>query len=542
MRLRIRILAGTACLIAALLPFACSEKNERVSGSHSGSGTGTAAEIHLPGGDWGLPTPFTFYPRGPGYIHLSFVYDTLVWKDRQGFVPWLAESWETAPNGATWTFHLRRDVRWQDGKLLTAKDVVFTFDYLRRHPVEWFPLQKIRNVEAPDDFTVVFHMDGPYAPFLGHVAGSIPVIPMHIWRDVSDPRQTTVLDRVVGSGPYRLVLYDKSQGAYAYEANTDFFLGQPQVRKILFVPTGDPVAALDRGDVDEAPIPVSLLQRFRNDKKYSLMSGPGYSLLTLLFNTDRHPFSEAVARHAFAHAIDRTALIDHAVPGGLEGARPGSPGFLPPDSKWFDPECQDVYGFDPSGARDLLRSLGIEDRNGDGICEAEDGSPMRFTLITTSPYMREAESLKLMLKEIGFAIDLRALDVKTLDAMVREGRFDLALTAHGGLGGAPSVVGGFGVARDEPLSPGTPKDPKYLETARQLLVTTNPAESAELCKRMQRLYADELPTIPLYYPIGYIAYRSDVFNGWFYTAEGGIAIGVPSPFNKLAFIRGESHP
>jgi peptide/nickel transport system substrate-binding protein len=528
-------------LLLALPLFGCSEKGDGELDRHTKSEKEATVELRLPGGDWGLPTPFTFYPRGPGYIHMSLVYDTLIWKGREGVIPWLAERWESAADGASWTFHLRNDVRWQDGKPLTARDVHFTIDYLRRNPVEWFTIQNIRDVEVPDDFTVIFHLDGPYAPFLSNVAGSIPILPEHVWRDVADPRASTGIERSMGSGPYRLVSYDKTQGAYAYEANEDFFLGPPQVRKLFFVPAPDQVAALQRGDVDQATIPISLLPQFRNGKQFETLSGPAYWVLTLQFNRNQAPFSDPAVRHACAHAIDPVSLIEQAVPGGLEGAKPGSPGFLPPESRWYTSEVQVAYSFDRDKAKSLLQSVGIEDRDGDGTSEASDGSPMRFALITTAPYLREAEALKLMLREVGVNLELRALDIKTLDAMVREGRFDLALTGHGGIGGDPAVIMGFGAAHEGLLYPGTPSDPEYLRMAKLLLTTSDPSERTALCNTMQRLYARELPTLPLYYPVSFIAYLPQKFKGWFFTADGGIGIGVPMVYNKLAFV-GEKNP
>ncbi|MDY0042041.1 MAG: hypothetical protein RBS57_17150, partial [Desulforhabdus sp.] len=73
---------------------ACNKVEESSSAAEVRTAQIQSKELHLPGGDWGLPTPFTFYPRGPGYIHLSFIYDTLVWKDEKGIIPWLAASWE----------------------------------------------------------------------------------------------------------------------------------------------------------------------------------------------------------------------------------------------------------------------------------------------------------------------------------------------------------------------------------------------------------------------------------------------------------------
>lgn len=498
----------------------------------------SAVELRLPGGDWGLPTPFTFYPRGPGYVHLSLIYDTLVWKDRNGTIPWLAEKWESSLDGLVWTFHLRKGLKWQDGAPLTARDVRFSFDTLKRHPVEWFSLERLKSVEVLDELTVRLHLESPYAPFLNQVAGTVPIFPEHLWREVSNPREMADPARALGSGPYRLVHYDRAQGAYAYEANPDFFLGPPRVSRLFFVPAGDPVAALERGAVDEAPVPASLLGRLRQDNRFETLSGPAFWVLTLQFNRKLYPFDRSEVRQAAAHAVDRRALIEQAVPGGLEGARPGGPGFLPPESSWFDTSCQDRYPPDPSRALSLLRSAGIEDRNGDGTAEGPDGKAMRFTLITTAPYLREGEALKIMFRSIGFMLDIKTFDMKTLDAMVREGRFDLALTGHGGIGGDPSVILGFGTVRGDPFSSAIPWDPEYLKTAERLLTASDPAERMRLAADMQRLYAEELPCLPLYYPTGFIAYRPEVFKGWFYTAGGGISIGIPSPYNKLAFITG----
>lgn len=529
-------------VVSLLLLFslcACSGNDEVASKGQSKPVHDVSREIHLPGGDWGFPTPFTFYPRGPGYIHLSLVYNTLIWKDRNNTIPWLAERWESSPDGLTWTFHLHPAVKWQDGKPLTARDVRFTFDYLRKHPVEWFGLEGISRVEATDDKTVIFHLKKPYAPFLSQLAGNVPIIPEHIWQNVSDPRSTSNIDRMVGTGPYRLISYDKAQGAYAYQANSDFFLGVPQIAKIYFEPVGDRVAALETGLVDEAGIPASLLPRFKNRDDFSILSGPSYWVLSLRFNCKQQPFSEKLVRQALAYAIDRPSLIQQAVPGGLRGATPGNPGFLPPDSNWFNPELQGAYTYDPAKTKSLLRSMGIEDRDGDQVCEGADETPMQFTLLTTPQYLREAEAVQLMLREIGFVLQPKAMDVKSLDASIREGRFDLALTGHGGLGADPSVIMGFGAVAERSRSFGIFSTAAYLSLAEQLLASSDRSQRMELCRKMQHLYAEQLPTLPLYYPIWFSAYRPKVLDGWFYTAEGGVGIGIPSTYNKLVFIRGD---
>ena len=525
-------------VILLLLP-ACTRTEDGAQPAGEQAAVSKPAELRLPGGDWGLPTPYSFYPRGPGYVHPSLVYDTLTWKDETGTIPWLAERWEVSPDGLTWVFHLRGDVRWQDGVPFTARDVRFTFEYLRRHPVEWFPVERIERVETPDDATAVFRLRAPYAAFLGRIAGNVVIFPEHIWREVSNPRGTPSRELVVGTGPYRLAGYDKAQGAYAYEANSDFFLGPPRIAKIRFVPAPDPVAALEAGAVDQASIPASLLPRFRDKGRFEVKAGPSFWVLALQMNRARFPFSEPAARHALAHAIDRRALIERAVPGGPEGAKPASPGFLPPDSPWVDPSWQDMYPFDPARARTLLQSLAIMTPEGARVAVGPDGSPMTFTLVTTQVHLREAEMLKGWLGDIGFGLEIKSLDIKALDSAVHEGRFDLALSGHGGLGGDPSAIMGFGALNDGAWSAQTPASPEFREASMAMQRAVDREERMRLARRMQELYAQELPALPLYYTVSLIAYRPEVFRGWFFTAEGGIAIGVPMVLNKVAFIRGE---
>ena len=137
-------------------------------------------------GDWGYPSPYGHYSRGPGYIRMSLIFDTLVWKDENGIVPALAESWQMEGDDV-YTFNLRDDVLWHDGEKLTAQDVVFTIDYIKEHPYIWVSSDIIKTAEAVDDHTVRISLKKPYAPFLDAVAGTLPILPEHIYEGVDNP-------------------------------------------------------------------------------------------------------------------------------------------------------------------------------------------------------------------------------------------------------------------------------------------------------------------------------------------------------------------
>ena len=155
--------------------------------------------------DVGFPTPFAFSTVGPGgVVRLSLIYDTLTWKDAHGLIPWLATSWQVSPDGRTYTFTLHPDVRWQDGRPLSAADVRFTFEYYKHHPFRWVSVDRVTEIAAPDPRTVSISLPEPYAPFLSEIAGIVPVLPAHIWRDIQDPAQAQDPRAATGSGPYRL--------------------------------------------------------------------------------------------------------------------------------------------------------------------------------------------------------------------------------------------------------------------------------------------------------------------------------------------------
>ena len=147
-----------------------------------------------PGDDWVYPSPFARYSRGPGYIRMSLLFDTLTWKDENGVIPWLAEDWEMSEDGKRWTFALRSDVRWHDGQSFTADDVAFTFSYVQKNEAEivWSgEMAKVQDVQAIDQHTVRFTLADPIAGPHFNLFGSVPIIPRHVWDGVEDPGQVS---------------------------------------------------------------------------------------------------------------------------------------------------------------------------------------------------------------------------------------------------------------------------------------------------------------------------------------------------------------
>lgn len=482
-------------------------------------------------GDWGYPSPYAHYSRGPGYVRMIFIFDTLVWKDDQGYIPALAESWDYLEDENAYIFKLRKDVSWHDGEKFTPQDVEFTFNYIKEHPYQWVDSGIVERAEVVDDSTVKVFLSKPYAPFMDNVACTLPVLPEHIWKDVKDPEQFQEEKAVIGTGPFKLVDYNKAQGTYLYEAYENYYLGEPKIKQLKFVKVSEEMAAsaLKQKQVDAASIPPELAEDIKNDG-FNILESPSDWNAKLMINHQKPPFNDKRFRQALVYAIDREQLVATCLRGhGLAG----SPGFLPPDSPWYNKDIEQ-YAHNPAIAEELLESLGYTKK--DGFYQ-KDGKVLELELLfpgsSTTPGEREAEMIKQQLSAVGIKVNLRSLESKTLDNLVNEWKFDLALSGHGGIGGDPdflsrSIIGqGFNSARYT-------ENESLVSLLKEQQQEIKDEKRKGIIAEIQKLYAEEVPALTIYYPTWYWACNDK--TDLFYT-KMGIAIGVPLPLNKLAFVK-----
>jgi peptide/nickel transport system substrate-binding protein len=536
---RVSIVIFFLVLIAGLIGPACGsdEGGEVAAPTASPGGEAEVEQLDLltvPGDDWGYPSPFSFYPRGPGYIAMHLIFDTLTWKDEDGVIPWLADSWSTSEDGKAWTFKLREGVEWHDGQPLTAEDVKFSFEYGKSHISisSWFAaLADVESVEVSGEDEVIVYLSRPVASFHNDIAGNMPIIPKHIWEGVEDPARFTTEEAVIGSGPFKLVSYDKEEGTYVYDANDDFFGGRPLVKRLVMRRVSDEALALETGTIDEASFwgkEIDLVGDFEDDERFEVISGPSFWVLQVIFNNEKAPTNLVELREAVAHAIDREEIIDKVTHGGAILAHPG---IIHPDSDWYSPDVA-AYDYDPEEAERLLDSLDFVDRDGDGVRETPEGEKLSFVLITTSDYgsdyTREAEIIRENLGAVGIECEVKALDYSTADGILREGNFHLAINGHGAIA-APSIL-------DEPDWPAnTYKSEEYQALYKEQSEETDAEERGEMVAELQAMVADDLPVFTLYHPKMWCVFNPDKLDTWFYT-KNGVAIGIPLEMNKLIFL------
>lgn len=504
--------------------------------------------VRLAGSSFGFPSPFA-YIAGPGYVQMSLLYDTLMWKDGTGeLLPWIASSVERLDGGRTYRFTIRPGITWHDGLPLTVDDVVFTFQYflgLTLGPLLIAQPIGVSGVRAVDSDTVDVRLRRPAVTFLEQVAAALPIIPRHIWSAVKDPRREQDLKMLVGSGPYRLTSFSRGDGSLAFDANLEHFLGRPYVRRVEFLPVDDEFDALRAGQIDVADAPVdgvrpATLAPFRRDSGYALVQRTGGFSFPLIFNLGRGgALADPVFRRACAMAIDRGDVVTRLLGGN---GVPGNPGFLPPDH----PEHVSVqqYPSDPAGAIRLLDAAGYGPTN-DGTRRARNGQPLRFEILTgNSPVPPVLPLLVDALGKIGVRLDPVAVDLPTLFGRLQDSADDIVLSLYPGPGGTapeadPDVLRTFYSSRISGRLQGAQGwvDKEFDSLADKQLVESDTQVRAAQLARMQKIIARDVPAVPLYYPTLVTAFRPTVFDAWYHT-PGGFAGGLPGVHNKHVLITG----
>ncbi|WP_031515692.1 ABC transporter substrate-binding protein [Desulfofalx alkaliphila] len=469
-------------------------------------------------GDWGYPSPHGIYARGPAYVRMSLLFDTLIWKDAQGFVPALAEKWEYMAEEQAYLFTLRPGVSWHDGKPFTAKDVAFTFNYFKEHPFVFADISDVAGVQVINEYDVKIVLEKPRASFLEDVAGTLPIIPEHLWQDVADPWNYQQPQALVGTGPFKLADYSREHGSYLYTANENYYLGRPLIENLQFVKMSKDVvpAALRRGEINAAEIPPEMTGPL-SDEGFNVISGPLYWNHRLMINHTKEPFNENRLRRALAHAIDREELVQVVARGHGQA---GLAGMLPPDNPWHNPQVTQ-YHHDRVKAKQLLAELGFGPHR-----------PLTLELLVSQRFARDGEIIASQLAQVGIKAELKSLEQKSVDNKINNWDFDLAVTGHGGLGGDPDVLrtlildDGFNSARYD-------GNAELVQLLQQQLGEMDAEKRRELINRAQSIYAEEVPALSLYYPRWYFAHDGSLP---LYYTKGGIAVGVPLPLNKMAFI------
>ena len=493
-------------------------------------------------GDFGFPSVYTISPKGQGYMTLSYIFDTLMWKDESGLIPYLAEDYSVSEDGLTYTFQLRKGVSFTDGTPFTAEDVKFTFDYMKEHPYKWVSVSMVEEASVVDEHTVEIKLNKTYNPFLSDVAGSLPILPKHIWENVTEPETFTEPEAAISTGPFILENYDSAAGTYTLKANEDYFYGDVQIDKLVIanVSGGDSKEALLSGEIAAAPnISYKAAMSLKDSPEYTVLEGPGLSVTRLYFNFDEEAMAVKEIRQAMYHAVNLDEIVEKAYGGA---GYPGSAGHVQPGTPWYNPDVRQ-YAYDVETAKKMLSEAGAADSNGDGILEY-NGEEMSYTLTFTENDEKLAELLVSYMKAVGIELVPQSADDATVKAAISEGNFELAFNTNGSFGGDPvflsrfATVGADGAPSVTGQGGATWESEEYNRIYNESAVEQDDAKRHQQVNELQEIIAEELPCLTLYYKKAVAAYNNTIFDGFYYTPDG-ISIAVPFIMNKLVFVSGQ---
>ncbi|MGV0791145.1 ABC transporter substrate-binding protein [Mycolicibacterium sp. XJ1819] len=414
---------------------------------------------------------------------LENVFDTLVEADANlEMRPALAESWQVSPDELTWTFHLRPGVRFHDGSLLTADDVVYSYRRIideQLANVDKF--SAVADVSAPDPATVVIRVDRPTPNLLTNLGGfkGMAVVSR---RNVESGQIAT---HPVGTGPFAFA-GQKSGDSITLEANPSYWGGAPKVTGVTFRFISEPstaLSALQAGEVDWTDsVPPQRVAQLQNDDSIRLAVTPSNDYWYLALNQARAPWNDVRVRQAIAYGIDRDAIVQAT----SYGTATANQLAIPEANPWHTDYHR--YRHDTDEAQKLLAQAGIDDTDLD--------------MLVTSEYPETVTAAQIIadnLAALGITVNIRTVDFATWLDEQNNGNFDMLMM--GWLGNIDPDDFYYaqhhtdGTSNAQKFS--DPEVDRLLDAARTQ--TDRPAR-ADLYDRAATLIADQVSYIFLYNP------------------------------------------
>ena len=436
---------------------------------------------------------------------LSRNIDTYAWE------PGLAEKWEISPDGKTFTFHLYKDLKWSDGKPLTAQDVVFSFEVYKNpeygglHRLAYF--ENIESAKIINESAIVFRASDPYFGNFQSLAET-KIIPMHIYKNPKPKLSKTV----IGSGPYKIARYNKGKmialeqnplwGGKALPHNK----GKWNFKNIVFRfihSSSDTLLSLQKEDLDFSFINPDDFER-RTSKppwgksvkkfKASNKEAKGFSFIGL--NLKNPLFQDQKTRLALTHLMNRKLMSEKFAYSHLRLA--AGPWYSWSD--FADPSVRPLE-FNPKKAVRLLRAAGWKDENKDGILEKSINGKKTDLSWTTIFSRKEAEKFLTLyqedLKKAGIKMDLKFLDLASLIRAIDSRNFEAAAWGRSikAIDFDPKPIWHSDSARKGGynfISYSNPKADALIEKGRRQL---NRKERIKTFRKLYRMIAEDAPCI-----------------------------------------------
>jgi peptide/nickel transport system substrate-binding protein len=501
---------------ATIAPSSGGSSSGAATPSPSGSATGTAGSAATktagkPGGTWSMAiisNPTAYPITAPGALTdilvNKVIYNNLMrydLKDQKTIVPSpdIAESFEANADATEYTFKLRSGVKWHDGQPFSADDVVFTMNAVIDPNVNASSrstLSAVQSIEKSDDLTVVFKMKFPYAPFPVKIGYNMAIVPKHLLdgQDLNQP--TEFIKHPIGTGPFKFKSY--TAGSFlATERYDDYFLGPALLDGIVFKIVPDvntQVAQLRSGDLDFTVIEPQQVDPLKSSSNIKVVNALQVNYFFFAINHKIDLFQDKQVRQAIAYALDKKAII-HNVLGDTATVATGP--ISPLLGDFYSPDVQ-TYDLDLDKAQQLLTAAGWV-KGSDGIL-AKDGKKFSFVLETDkgNPSREQIVTFgQQSLQKLGMDVQIQFYERNVHLQRYRGGQYQM-LMEWWITPPDPDVWDHYySTSNNNSWAYNNPDVDKLLDEGRQ---QTDHAQRVTIYQQVQKLLAEDVPVVYLYYP------------------------------------------
>jgi peptide/nickel transport system substrate-binding protein len=442
------------------------------------------------------------------------------------FTPYLATG-HTFTDPKTVVFTIRQGVTWSDGRPFTAKDVVFTYDLLKKFPELdstgiW---SQITGATASGNkVTVTFKQ--PNVPFVGVLAAQV-IVPEHLWSTVKNPAKFTNTEPV-GTGPFMLDKFAPTQ--YSLKKNADYWQADKIAPDEVVMPAQSTNQSTNQLDVTSGKfdwsynyLPDVEKTFVSRDKAHNVYWFPPGGTIGLFMNLTKQPYSNVDFRKGVSMALDRDSIADKAVNGYEKGASQSGL-ILPNLDKWLDPDIPDSGNVaqDTSGALAEFEKAGFTQKGGKLVDSS--GKQVSMSIMMPSNYSDWVAGGKEVVNQLG-AIGVKAtLDTPTADQYIsatQAGNFDVAFGGYGGTGDPYTDFNNMlNSAYAAPIGTATAnnferfKDPKVDAALTTLAGATGQAQQQTAVHQLENVMYDQVPIVLMYYGGSWGLFSTKNFTGW----------------------------
>ena len=470
------------------------------------------------------PFSATFQPLSFGPVYEDLVYQNLL--QSGAATPWLASKYAWGNHNKTLTFTIRSGVKWQDGKPMTAADVVFTFQLMKKFPAadlnsSWSVL---KSVAQKGSNQVVFTFKTAAVPYFYYVAGQTPIVAKHIWASIKNP--VTYKDtKPIGTGGFRMS--SCSPQVIKYTKNPSYWQkGMPKIDTIYYpaYTSNDPANQdLASGKAQWGSQFIPSIKTFYSSKSPDNHYWfPPVVNVAIFLNLKDPILKDVAVRRAIAYAIDRNRVSQI----GEYGYQPAAnqTGIVTPTfSKWLNPKLAKQYTYNPAKAKSILQQAGY--KLSGGVFHTKSGKPLSFTMVNIGGYsdwVASAQIVSQELKAIGIQVTASNLSSTTYDNDVYTGRYQLAYDGNEAYGPSPyyelrnelfsagsAPIGKLAVSNWERYS-----NPAVDKLINQYAATTSAATQKQIVWKLEAAMVKDVPLIPITEGVDWYQYNTKSITGW----------------------------